>query len=128
MSGWLLDANIVSELRKARPDSRVKAWADAQPANSLFLSSVTIAEIRYGIAIQTDPAFRIELENWLERGLRPWFADRILPVDEDVILEWRHMVAPGKDKGVTFSQARRTPALLRQGERKASVHTLLGGP
>ena len=104
MTGWLLDTNIVSELRKTRPDSRVKAWADAQASSSLFLSSVTIAEIRYGIAIQTDPAFRDELENWLERGLRPWFADRILPVDEDVILEWRRMVAVGKDKGITFSQ------------------------
>ena len=82
----------------------VKAWADAQPANALFLSTVTLAEIRYGVALQTDRAFRVELENWLERRLRPWFVDRILPVDEDVILEWRRMVAEGKKKGITFSQ------------------------
>ena len=104
MNGWLLDTDIVSELRKRRPDRRVKAWADAQPAHLLFLSSVTLAEIRYGIALQTDLSFRSELEHWLENHLRPWFADRILPIDEDVILEWRNMVARGKAKGMTFSQ------------------------
>ncbi len=45
MNGWLLDTNVVSELRKKRPDSHVKAWSDAQAADSLFLSSVTLAEI-----------------------------------------------------------------------------------
>ena len=104
MSGWLLDTNVVSELRKNRPDPHVKAWSDAQPADSLFLSTVTLAEIRYGIECQADLAFREELETWLARRLRPWFADRILPVDEDVILEWRHMVARGRNKAITFSQ------------------------
>ena len=104
MNGWLLDTSIVSELRKTRPERRVKAWANEQPAHLLFLSSVTLAEIRYGIAVQTDRSFRGELERWLEDRLRPWFADRILPVDEDVILEWRGMVARGKKKGITFSQ------------------------
>lgn len=104
MTGWLLDTNIVSELRKTRPERRVKEWADAQPAHLLFLSSVTLAEIRYGIAVQTDQSFRSELEHWLESSLRPWFANRILPVDEDVIVKWRSMVAQGKEKGITFSQ------------------------
>ena len=96
MNGWLLDTNVVSELRKTRPAPRVKAWSDAQPPDSLFLSTVTLAEIRYGIECQSDPAFRQELESWLDGGLRPWFAQRILPVDEDVILEWRRMVARGR--------------------------------
>ena len=104
MSGWLLDTNVVSELRKTRPDPRVKAWSDAQSPDRLFLSTVTIAEIRYGIERQADPAFRAELEAWLDGGLRPWFARRILPVDEDVILEWRRMVARGRKKSITFSQ------------------------
>ena len=104
MNGWLLDTNIVSELRKTRPDRRVKAWINVQPAHLLFLSSVTLAEIRYGIAVQTDLSFRSELEHWLESRLRPWFADRILPVDEEVILEWKNIVARGKEKGITFSQ------------------------
>ena len=104
MTGWLLDTNVVSELRKQRPDRHVKAWSDAQVADSLFLSSVTLAEIRYGIERQPDPVFRQELSVWLDRRLRPWFAGRILPVDEEVILEWRRMVARGRENSITFSQ------------------------
>ena len=104
MTGWLLDTNVVSELRKQRPDQHVKAWADEQAADSLFLSSVTVAEIRYGIEKQTDPAFRNELTRWLDQQQRPWFAGRILPVDEEVILEWRRMVARGRARAMTFSQ------------------------
>ena len=49
MTGWMLDTNVISELRKPSCDPRVKAWSDAQPVNSLYLSTVTLAEIRYGI-------------------------------------------------------------------------------
>ena len=104
MNGWLLDTNVVSELRKKRPDRRVKAWSDVQVADSLFLSSVTLAEIRYGIEKQPDPKFRKELATWLDHRLRPWFAGRILPVDEEVILEWHRMVARGREQSITFSQ------------------------
>ncbi len=104
MTGWLLDTNVISELRKKRPDSPVKAWSDAQAADRLFLSSVTLAEIRYGIERQPDPTFRNELTVWLDHRLRPWFAGRILPVDEEVILEWRRMVARGRENSITFSQ------------------------
>jgi len=104
VTGWLLDTNVVSELRKQRPNRQVKVWADAQASDTLFLSSVTLAEIRYGIEKQPDPAFRNELTQWLDHSLRPWFAGRILPVDEEVILEWRRMVARGRDRSITFSQ------------------------
>ena len=80
---------VVSELRKTRPNRGVKAWSDAQPADSFFLSTVTFAEIRFGLERQPDPMLREELETWLAHRLRPWFEGRILPVDEDVILEWR---------------------------------------
>jgi predicted nucleic acid-binding protein len=104
LSGLLLDTNVVSELRKARPDRRVKAWSDAQAADRLFLSTVTLAEIRYGIERQTDPLFRAALDTWLDHELRPWFQGRVLPVDEDVILEWRRLVARGRERNITFSQ------------------------
>ncbi len=104
MNGWLLDTHVVSELRKTRPDGRVKAWSDAQPSDGFFLSSVTLAEIRFGIERQTDLIPHQELETWLAQRLRPWFAGRILPVDEEVILEWRRMVAWGRDRRITFGQ------------------------
>jgi predicted nucleic acid-binding protein len=102
--GWLLDTNVISELRKPRCDDRVRAWTDARPPESLYLSAVTLAEIRFGIERQPDPVFRTELETWLDANVRPWFAGRILEVDEDVILEWRRMVARGREANHTFSQ------------------------
>ena len=104
MRGWLLDTNVVAELRKSRPDRGVKAWSDAQASDRLFLSTITLAEIRYGIERQADPALRATLDTWLDQRLRPWFDGRILPVDEDVILEWRRLVARGRERNITFSQ------------------------
>lgn len=104
MTGWLLDTNVVSELRKTRPNRSVKEWSEAQAADALYLSTITMAEIRFVIERQTNPTFRQELKDWLTHRLRPWFAERILPVDEEVILEWRRMVARGKERAFTFSQ------------------------
>lgn len=103
MTRYLLDTNVVSELRKADPNPNVKAWSDAQPPHLLYLSTVTLAEIRYGIERREDDSLRAELEDWLARQLRPWFADRILAIDEDVLVEWRRMVEAGRKRGVVFS-------------------------
>ena len=104
MRGWLLDTNVISELRKPSCSRAVQAWSDNQPSTSLFLSTVTLAEIRFGIERQEDGDFRKTLTGWLDSALRPWFSGRILEIDEDVILEWRRMVARGKEQGITFSQ------------------------
>ena len=100
----MLDTNVISELRKPSCDPCVKAWSDAQPVSSLHLSTVTLAEIRYGIERHSDDAFRATLTAWLDGTLRPWFAGRILGIDEDVILEWRRTVAHGRARGITFGQ------------------------
>lgn len=104
MRGWLLDTNVVSELRRDRPNPKVRSWSEARSADSLFLSDVTVAEIRYGIESRAPGEFREELNLWLERMLRPWFAGRILSADEDVWLIWRRMVDRGRENGITFSQ------------------------
>jgi predicted nucleic acid-binding protein len=103
--GWLLDTNVVSELRKPHCDARVRTWADEQPAPHLFLSTVTLAEIRYGIELlgPADP-LRRRLESWLARELRPWFADRICAIDEEVLLVWRRLVEKGRAMRMTFAQ------------------------
>jgi predicted nucleic acid-binding protein len=102
--GWLLDTNIVSELRKPNCNTNVRAWSERHPSQVFFLSTVTLAEIRFGIEKVNDLAFQKELEDWLEKELRPWFLDRILAIDEDVILVWRKMVDAGRRVGYTFSQ------------------------
>lgn len=104
MKGWLLDTNVISELRKTDCHPAVKTWADKQPPQSFYLSRITFAEIRFGIDQVSDPVFKNELSHWLENTLRPWFVDRILEVEEDVILTWRNMVERGRKQRHTFSQ------------------------
>lgn len=105
MRGWLLDTNVISELRKPNCDARVKAWADNQPPTSMYLSRVTIAEIRYGIErLPIGDRSRRRLETWLTNELRRWFSDRLLDVDEDVFVVWRRLVGKGKAMRHTFPQ------------------------
>ncbi len=71
---WLLDTNILSEGRKPKPDPRVTAFYDREPLHELYISVLSIAEIRFGIELQEDPARRAELNEWLTLKLRPTFA------------------------------------------------------
>lgn len=104
MKGWLLDTNIVSELRKPNCSPAVKAWSEQQVPQSFYLSTVTLAEIRFGIARVDDSVFADELTQWLDNVLRPWFKDRIFGIDEDTIFLWRQLVEQGRKRGYTFSQ------------------------
>jgi predicted nucleic acid-binding protein len=104
MKGWLLDTNVISELRKENCHPAVKAWADRQSPTSFYLSTITMAEIRFGIEKTEDNLFRQELNQWLDQVLRPWFGDRLLGVDEDAILQWRWLVEKGRKQNYTFSQ------------------------
>ena len=74
------------------------------PRVACFLSRVSIAEIHFGIARVTDPAFRAELEAWVRDGLLAWFGDRVLEVDGRVLLRWRRLVWDGQKANYTYSQ------------------------
>jgi predicted nucleic acid-binding protein len=100
---WLLDTNILSERRKLKPEPRVTAFYDGQPLSALYISVVSIAEIRFGIELQEDVTRRAELNDWLTRTLRPAFAGRILPVTEDILLKWRTLMEDGRKTGHTYS-------------------------
>lgn len=103
--GWLLDTNVVSEIRKGpRANARVRHWAETIPPVACFLSMVSVAEIRIGIESVDDVGFRAELEAWLRSGVRVWFGDRILAVDEAVLLKWRRLAADGQKAHYTYSQ------------------------
>ena len=104
MNGWLLDTNVISELRRPRPEARVVAFVAAQPLETLFVSAVTFAEIRYGIEIIGDPIRRTELNDWLAHKVRPMFDQRVLALSEDVMFKWRLLVEDGRKSGHTFSQ------------------------
>jgi hypothetical protein len=86
---------------------------DTQPLNALYISVVNIAEIRFGIDLQEDPARRAELNDWLRLTLRPAFAGRILPLTEDILLRSSPRVtAPSRfEKGVKNPADRRADDL-----------------
>ena len=104
MKAWLLDTNILSELRRPKPESKVVSFVAAQPLELLHISVVTLAEIRFGIEILPEVARRSDLNHWLTHRVRPMFEQRVLPITEDVMLKWRLMVEEGRTIGHTFSQ------------------------
>lgn len=104
MTEWLLDTNILSELRRPRPEPKVLAFIAAQPLEQLYVSAVTFAEIRFGIERVEDAAKRAELDDWLAHKVRPMFEGRVLAVSEDVMFKWRLLVEEGRKSGHTFSQ------------------------
>ena len=86
---FLLDTNVVSELRKAkagRADKNVVAWAAGAAASSMFVSAITVQELEMGVLLaeRRDPAQGAILRRWLEAQVLPAFAERILPVDTAV--------------------------------------------
>jgi predicted nucleic acid-binding protein len=103
VTGWLLDTNVLSELRRPRPAPKVVAFIAAQPLDILHVSSITLAEIRFGIELVRQPGQRAELNDWLTHRVRPMFGQRVLPVTEDIMLKWRLLVEEGRKAGHTFS-------------------------
>ena len=104
MTNWLLDTNILSELRRPKPERKVLAFITAQPLERLYVSTVTFAEIRFGIELLSDAGRRAELNDWLTHKVRPMFEQRVLAISEDVMFKWRLLVELGRKAGYTFSQ------------------------
>jgi predicted nucleic acid-binding protein len=101
---WLLDTNVLSELRRPRPDQKVVAFVTGIALDQLHISVVTLAEIRFGIELLGEPNRRAELNEWLTHKVRPMFDGRVLPITEDIMLKWRLLVEEGRKTGHTFSQ------------------------
>lgn len=101
---WLLDTNILSELRRSRPEPKVLSFIENLPLEHMFVSVATLAELRYGIEIITDAPRRADLNAWLTNIIRPMFDQRVIPITEDIMLKWRLLVEEGRKTGHTFSQ------------------------
>jgi predicted nucleic acid-binding protein len=104
VTGWLLDTNIISELRRPKPEPKVTEFIRAQPLEGLFVSIVTFAEIRFGIELLPDATRRSDLNDWLAHKVRPMFEQRVLAISEDVMFRWRLLVEDGRKEGHTFAQ------------------------
>ena|ERR1035438_8243674 len=88
MNGFLLDTNIPSEVLRPLPDSNVAAWLKRQAKDSLFLSVVTLGELRKGATLLPASKRRTQLEQWLAVIVPLWFAGRILPVTQAIADRW----------------------------------------
>jgi len=95
----LLDTNVLSEVTKPSPDTDVLGWLDRLDEDRTFISVVSIAEIRRGVALMDEGRRRDSLTEWLARDLPQRFEQRVLPVDEAVALAWGDLMGVAKRRG-----------------------------
>ncbi|TPK48588.1 type II toxin-antitoxin system VapC family toxin [Mesorhizobium sp. B2-5-4] len=95
----LLDTKVLSEVTRPSPDARVLDWLDGLDEDRSFISVVSIAEIRRGVALMDEGRKREALAEWLARDLPQRFEQRVLPVDELVALAWGDLMGLAKRRG-----------------------------
>jgi toxin FitB len=93
---WLLDTNVISELRKPRPDKSVLNWIAKQDASSIWTSRVCLVEIQSGIALQVDPQQKQRLQDWHENSVLSMFDRKVFDVTEDALKHWIHNLQVAK--------------------------------
>jgi len=99
---FLLDTNVISEAKQKKPNEKVLEWLDAQDESKIYLSVLSVGEIRKGIARLESGKKKAELEEWLEK-LRNRFARRLLPLSEKTFLVWGKMCGEFENKGIVRS-------------------------
>lgn len=101
----LIDTNVLSELMRAKPAPEVLAWIDAQPTSQLFISSITVAEILYGIARMADGKRKQGLLDLATLMFDEDFAGRILSFDADAAVHYAGLAAESEAKGKVVDMA-----------------------
>ena len=101
----LIDTNVISELWKVDPDPNVLAWIDAQAVETLHLSAVTVAELRFGLATMPEGRRRSIYQNRLEQNVLPAFAGRVLPFDLDASRAYATLMARARSEGKPIGRA-----------------------
>jgi predicted nucleic acid-binding protein len=90
---YLLDTNVVCETFRAHPEPRVVQWLEAVSSEELFVSVLTLGEIRKGIEQLGATPRKTKLVTWLEHEVPRWFGERILPIDASVADRWGYLMA-----------------------------------
>jgi toxin FitB len=101
----VLDTNVISELWKAAPEPNVLAWIDAQAVETLYLSAVTVAELRFGLAAMPAGKRRSIYQERLEREVLPAFTSRVLPFDLDASQAYAELMARARAAGKAIGKA-----------------------
>jgi predicted nucleic acid-binding protein len=98
----LIDTNVISEMTKPRPDARVAAFLHEADEDRLFLSVVTLVELRHGVALKADGNAKRALEAWLANDLAERFSGRILDIDRQIANAWGDLMASAKRRGLAL--------------------------
>jgi toxin FitB len=101
----LLDTNVVSEPLRPQPDTHVIEWIDAQHLETLFLSAITVAELRAGVALLPPSKRRTALQESLETRVLPLFAGRVLPFDVACTQAYAELMAKARAAGLAIASA-----------------------
>jgi predicted nucleic acid-binding protein len=101
----LLDTNVVAEPMLRAPNARVMDWIDAQAIETLFLSAITVAELRFGVAVLADVSCQEILRTRLELEALPLFADRVLPFDLAASESYAGLMATARARGAAIAKA-----------------------
>lgn len=99
---YLLDTNVISELVRPKPNTAVLRWFEHVPNDALYISVLTIGEIRKGVEALKDNDRKEQLRLWLENDINTWFGDRMLAINRDVADRWGRL---------QFSMKRSLPAI-----------------
>ena len=101
----LLNTNVVSEPLRPAPDAQVIEWIDAQPVETIFLSAITVAELRAGVALLPAGKRRSGLQQSLEKRVLPLFAGRVLPFDLACTKAYSELMAKARAAGFAIATA-----------------------
>ena len=101
----VLDTNVISEPLRQAPESRVIEWIDAQPVETLYLSAITVAELRFGVASLPAGKRRDRLQESLEKRALPLFAERVLPFDMSASQSYGELMAKARTAGLAIGTA-----------------------
>ena len=101
----LLDTNVISETQRQEPNIRVLDWIDAQALETLYLSAITVAELRAGIALMPVGKRRDSLHENLEKRLLPMFANRVLSFDMACTKAYAELLAKSRAAGLAIETA-----------------------
>ncbi len=101
----LVDTNVISELWRVAPDPGVLSWVDAQAIETLYLSAITVAELRFGVASMPKSRRRLIYEDRLEREVLPAFTGRVLPFDLDASQAYASLMARARCEGKAIGAA-----------------------
>lgn len=118
MGRFLIDTNVISELARPEPHAAVVEWVEATEPESLFVSMITIGEIRRGIHLHPDAVRRARLDRWLRATLTEWFEGRVPALDLAVAERWAVLSARARQTG------RPLPAIDGLIAATASAHDL----